>query len=66
LKQSPQKHQPIDISIASHKSMASVDLTAACLTDPMRAFTKNYKEEFIYVFSGFNDSKLFSCEAYDV
>jgi len=24
------------------------------------------KEEFIFVFSGFNDSKLLSCEAFDV
>lgn len=57
------------MSLASHKSGAtSFDLTAfnnGGGSDPMRAFTK-LKEEFIYVFSGFNDSKLFSCESYDV
>jgi hypothetical protein len=53
-----------DISVASHKSASSFDMSTNVM-DPMRAFTK-IKEEFLYIFSGFNDSKLFSCECYDV
>ena len=40
----------------------SVDTSVA---DPFRALCR-VKEEFIFVFSGFNDSKLLACEAYDV
>ena len=40
----------------------SVDTSVA---DPFRALCR-MKEEFIFVFSGFNDTKLLTCEAYDV
>ena len=40
----------------------SIDTSVA---DPFRALCR-MKEEFIFVFSGFNDAKLLSCEAYDV
>lgn len=41
----------------------SMDTSMA--SDPFKALCR-MKEEFIYVFSGFNDSKLLSCEVLDV
>ena len=35
------------------------------IADPFRALCR-MKEEFIFVFSGFNDTKLLSCELFDV
>lgn len=35
------------------------------VTDPMKAFCR-MKEDFIFVFSGFNESKLIHCEAFDI
>jgi N-acetylneuraminic acid mutarotase len=35
------------------------------MNDPFKMLCRN-KEEFIFVFSGFNDSKLFTCECLDV
>ena len=32
--------------------------------DPLRAFNV-LKQEYIYVFSGFNDHKIFECEMYN-
>ena len=46
------------------QSSVSVSDTS-CITDPFRALCR-VKEEFIFVFSGFNDQKLLSCEALDV
>lgn len=40
----------------------SVDMS---VSDPFRALMR-MKEEFIFVFSGFNDTKLMTCEAFDV
>eukprot|EP00349_Pseudokeronopsis_sp_Brazil_P012382 CAMPEP_0202978792 /NCGR_PEP_ID=MMETSP1396-20130829/85117_1 /ASSEMBLY_ACC=CAM_ASM_000872 /TAXON_ID= /ORGANISM="Pseudokeronopsis sp., Strain Brazil" /LENGTH=313 /DNA_ID=CAMNT_0049717921 /DNA_START=1420 /DNA_END=2358 /DNA_ORIENTATION=- len=40
----------------------SVDVS---VSDPFRALCK-VREEFIFVFSGFNDQKLFSCECLDI
>lgn len=34
-------------------------------TDPFKALCR-VKDEFLFVFSGFNDQKLMVCEAYDV
>ena len=42
--------------------MSAMDTSA---NDPFRALCR-MKEEFIFVFSGFNDSKLLSCEALDI
>lgn len=43
-------------------SSMSMDMS---INDPFKALCR-MKEEFIFVFSGFNDSKLFSCEALDI
>jgi hypothetical protein len=42
--------------------MMSIDTSVA---DPFKQLCR-MQEEFIFVFSGFNDSKLLSCEALDI
>ncbi len=74
LKSSPQKSnngsspmkQPGDLSVMSQKSQGQSSMSVDSIShDPFKALYR-VKEEFIFLFSGFNDSKLFSCEAFDV
>lgn len=42
--------------------MMSMDTSVG---DPFKALCR-MKEEYVFVFSGFNDSKLFTCEVLDI
>ena len=48
--------------MTSNNGCVSADTST---NDPFRALCR-MKEEFIFVFSGFNDQKLFTCECLDV
>jgi hypothetical protein len=51
-----------DLTRNIQTNASQVDIS---VNDPFKALGR-MKEEFIFVFSGFNDQKLFTCEALDV
>lgn len=61
----PHTDESMSVSDMTRNIQSNASQVDISVNDPFKALGK-MKEEFIFVFSGFNDQKLFTCEALDV
>ena len=55
---------PVQLTSQSHLTQSCISNDTS-VVDPFKLLCR-IKEEFIFVFSGYNEAKLVACEAYDV